>query len=45
MDTLPSILIVDDDREIRTLLAEYLESSGFRALVKKYAQMCQQYDG
>ena len=32
MDTPPTILIVDDDREIRTLLAEYLESNGFRAL-------------
>jgi two-component system, OmpR family, response regulator len=26
----PHILIVDDDREIRALLAKYLESSGFR---------------
>ena len=32
MDTPSTILIVDDDREIRTLLAEYLESNGFRAL-------------
>jgi two-component system OmpR family response regulator len=32
MDTPPTILIVDDDCEIRTLLAEYLESNGFRAL-------------
>jgi two-component system OmpR family response regulator len=32
MDTLPSILIVDDDREIRILLAEYLDANGFRAL-------------
>src|SRR5579862_6635720 len=27
----PHILIVDDDREIRALLAKYLESNGFRA--------------
>ena len=31
MEPLPSILIVDDDREIRTLLAEYLDANGFRA--------------
>jgi two-component system OmpR family response regulator len=28
METSPRILIVDDDREIRTLLAEYLEGNG-----------------
>ena len=27
---MPSLLIVDDDREIRTLLAEHLETHGFR---------------
>lgn len=32
MDTSPQILIVDDDRDIRTLLAEYLEANGFRTL-------------
>ena len=32
MDTKPLILIVDDDREIRTLLAEYLDSHGFRTI-------------
>jgi two-component system OmpR family response regulator len=32
MDTLPTILVVDDDREIRTLLAEYVGANGFRAL-------------
>lgn len=32
MDTQPCILIVDDDREIRTLLAEYLTANGFRTL-------------
>ena len=26
----PHILIVDDDREIRALLAKYLETNGFR---------------
>ncbi len=31
MDTPPRILIVDDDREIRTLLAEYLEGNGLAA--------------
>lgn len=31
METSPHILIVDDDREISTLLAEYLEKNGYRA--------------
>jgi len=30
METLSHILVVDDDREIRTLLAEYLDTNGFR---------------
>lgn len=30
MDTTAQILVVDDDREIRTLLAEYLETNGLR---------------
>jgi two-component system, OmpR family, response regulator len=32
MDTPSTILIVDDDREIRSLLADYLESNGYRTL-------------
>jgi two-component system OmpR family response regulator len=32
MDTLPQILVVDDDQDIRTLLAEYLDANGFRTL-------------
>ncbi|WP_209208211.1 response regulator, partial [Herbaspirillum sp. 3C11] len=32
MDTNSHILVVDDDREIRTLLAEYLDANGFRTL-------------
>jgi two-component system OmpR family response regulator len=32
MDTLTQILVVDDDRDIRTLLAEYLDANGFRTL-------------
>jgi two-component system OmpR family response regulator len=32
METPPQILIVDDDREISTLLAEYLEKNGYRAV-------------
>ncbi|HTT07178.1 MAG TPA: response regulator [Gammaproteobacteria bacterium] len=32
MDTAPRILVVDDDRDIRTLLAEYLDANGFRTL-------------
>jgi two-component system OmpR family response regulator len=31
METAPRILIVDDDRDIRTLLAEYLEGNGLAA--------------
>lgn len=30
MDTLSNILVVDDDREIRSLLADYLDGNGFR---------------
>ncbi len=33
MDIPANILIVDDDRDIRTLLAEYLEHNNFRAFV------------
>ena len=32
MDNPSTILIVDDDRDIRQLLADYLESNGYRAL-------------
>jgi two-component system OmpR family response regulator len=32
MNAQPQILVVDDDREIRTLLSEYLASNGFRAV-------------
>ena len=32
MDNPSTILIVDDDRDIRTLLADYLESNGYRTL-------------
>jgi two-component system OmpR family response regulator len=32
MDTKPGILVVDDDRDIRTLLAEYLDANGFHTL-------------
>src|SRR5580693_131220 len=31
MEDPASILIVDDDREIRTLLAEYLDANGYRS--------------
>ena len=30
MNEQPKILVVDDDREIRTLLSEYLAENGFR---------------
>jgi len=32
MDNPSTILIVDDDRDIRTLLADYLESNGYRTI-------------
>lgn len=31
MDQAPNILVVDDDREIRTMLGDYLEKNGFSA--------------
>ena len=46
MDTLPCILVVDDDREIRTLLAEYLDANGFRTLTAaEGAGMWRRLDG
>jgi two-component system OmpR family response regulator len=33
METPAQILIVDDDRDISTLLAEYLEKNGYRAMI------------
>jgi two-component system OmpR family response regulator len=33
MESISTILIVDDDREIRSLLADYLEGNGYRTLV------------
>ncbi|HJV76266.1 MAG TPA: response regulator [Noviherbaspirillum sp.] len=33
METPAQILVVDDDREISTLLAEYLERNGYKALI------------
>lgn len=32
METLPTILVVDDDREIRSLLADYLDANGCRTV-------------
>jgi two-component system OmpR family response regulator len=32
MNTQPQLLVVDDDREIRTLLADYLDTHGFKTL-------------
>ncbi len=32
MEPLPQILVVDDDRDIRSLLADYLDSNGFHTL-------------
>ncbi|MES2115194.1 MAG: response regulator, partial [Pseudomonadota bacterium] len=32
MESLSTILIVDDDRDIRSLLADYLETNGYRTL-------------
>ncbi|MDO8299527.1 response regulator [Lacisediminimonas sp.] len=33
METTATILVVDDDREIRTLLGDYLDTNGYRALL------------
>ncbi|MDD5295962.1 MAG: response regulator [Rhodocyclaceae bacterium] len=32
METLPNILVVDDDHDIRSLLAEYLDGNGYQTL-------------
>ena len=38
MDTAPHILVVDDDREIRDLLARFLEKQGFRVTTAREAR-------
>ncbi len=38
MDTMPHILIVDDDREIRDLLARFLERHRFRVTAVRDAR-------
>ncbi len=42
METTPCILIVDDNREIRDLLARYLEKNGMRARVAEDARAARQ---
>ena len=32
MDREPNILVVDDDREIRTMLSDYLQKNGLTAV-------------
>jgi CheY-like chemotaxis protein len=36
--TKDSVLVVDDDREIRTLLCDYLEQNGYRANAVPYGK-------
>jgi len=38
METKPTILVVDDDKEIRQLLQEFLEKNGFHALLAEDGQ-------
>jgi two-component system OmpR family response regulator len=42
MNTQPHILVVDDDREIRTLLGRYLDGQGFRVSVAADRRECEQ---
>jgi two-component system OmpR family response regulator len=42
MDHEPNILVVDDDREIRTMLSEYLEKNGFLATAVADGQQTRQ---
>ena len=35
METLPTLLVVDDDHDIRSLLAEYLDRNGYQTLTAK----------
>lgn len=42
MQSLPHILVVDDDREIRTLLGRYLDGQGFRVSTAADRRECEQ---
>ncbi|RVD64127.1 MULTISPECIES: response regulator [unclassified Mesorhizobium] len=42
MQSQPHILVVDDDREIRTLLQRYLDSQGFRVTAAADRRECEQ---
>jgi len=42
MQTQPHILVVDDDREIRTLLGRYLDGQGFRVSAAADRRECEQ---
>lgn len=42
MQTQPHILVVDDDREIRTLLGRYLDGQGFRVTVAADRSECEE---
>ncbi|TIS17560.1 MAG: response regulator, partial [Mesorhizobium sp.] len=42
MQAQPHILVVDDDREIRTLLGRYLDGQGFRVSVATDRRECEQ---
>jgi two-component system OmpR family response regulator len=42
MQSQPQILVVDDDREIRTLLGRYLDGQGFRVSVAADRRECEQ---
>ena len=40
MNDRPHLLIVDDDREIRTLLSQYLEKHDFRTTAVEMGKRC-----
>lgn len=43
MERIDHILVVDDDRDIRELIVDYLEKSGYRASARRTEKPCGRY--